>query len=65
MSDFIEISKAKDWPGLGEGYNIRFEGMPFPTTVYRQSSETMEQLIERTRLKFDAKETLKDVKTNN
>ena len=55
MSDFIEISKAKDWPGLGIGYNIRFEGMEYPTTVYKKPDETMDDLIERVKHKFLAR----------
>lgn len=44
---WIEISKAKDWPGIGKGYNIRLPHMPSGTTVYAKNGDELEERIEK------------------
>lgn len=49
---WIEISKAKDWPGIGRGYNVRLEGMKYPTTMYAKDGTELERKIERVQQDF-------------
>ena len=53
--DWIEISKAEDWEGIGTGVNIRIEGMEYPTTVYVIDADDLERKIEEVKSKFSAR----------
>ncbi len=54
MSDWVSIKHRGD-NELGSWYDIQFEGMSQATTVIRQPSESVEQLIDRTRKKYSAR----------